>query len=267
MRTNYVDGIIIKYLDQDADAAKLIIDTCRKTVQINKEKWGVVAPKDCQVYVMRSWQWYLWNAAPPLWKVLLVLTFPFWYFRVRKIWPIAGGWEQQFGKRHTIGVKTPQVLEASDRSHGAQIFVPESGTEQKVEHITCHELTHAFVSANLLPNWLKEGLSMLAVDYYAGHQTVQQGTLESLKDYSGMFNSELERRINIRDQEAIIYLYTRGYWVTRYLDEVYPDLLPELLAERKSQDQLEGGIADRLGMSRVQFWNQIDGIVIEHYSD
>ena len=267
MRTNYIDGVVIKYQEQDARAAELIANACRRTSEINGEHWGLNAPKNCQVYVMHSWQWYLWNAAPGAWKAMLVLTLPFWYFRVKKIWPIAGGWEQQFGNRHTIGVKPPAILGKSDRSLGSQIFEQDESIEQKVEHITCHELTHAFASSLKLPHWLKEGLSMVTVDLFAGMQTVKPGTLESLKDYSGTGSPERARRINIDDPGAMIYLYTRGYWITRFLDEVQPETLRTVLRERMSQTELENLIADSFEMNPADFWSRIDDMVIEHYSD
>lgn len=267
MRTNYINGIVIKYEEQDAKAAALIASACSKTCEINQDHWGMPVPRDCQVFVMHSWQWYLWNAAPALWKPFLIITFPAWYSRVKKIWPIAGGWEQQFGSRHTVGVKTPSVLEGSDRRQGERIFYPEEDLAQKVEHITCHELTHAFASDLKLPHWLKEGLSMLTVDLYAGQQTVKHDTLESLKDYEGFMKPGYRERIELADPEAVVYLYTRGYWITRYLDEAHPEALRALLVERLPQDELENRISACLGLHRYAFWSQIDRIVIDHYTN
>lgn len=265
MRTNYINGIVIKYEEQEAKSAELIAGACKKTCEINQVHWGMPVPRDCQVYVMHSWQWYLWNAAPALWKPILIVTFPAWYNRVKKIWPIAGGWEQQFGSRHTVGVKTPVVLRKSDLSRGTQIFEAAESLEQKVEHITCHELTHAFASDLRLPHWLKEGLSMVTVDLYADQQTVKQATLESLKDYTGLYTPEQTRRIDIDKPGAMIYLYTRGYWITRYLDETRPSTLREVLSTRIPQVELENQIAAAMDMDRMSFWREIDDILIRHF--
>jgi len=265
METKSIDGLKIYYEPENADAAELVGGACEKTISLLAERWGLKIPADCRVYVMTSWEWYLWHSSPPLWKVLLAITLPINYFRIRKMWPLAGGWEQQYGTRHTMGVKTPELMEQADRSHGLKLFEVEDNVTQKVEYVTCHELTHAFVSDFKLPNWLKEGLSMLAVDYYAGSNTVREDTMQSLMKFDEVDESEKERQLIINDPDAIIYIYARGYWITRYLEETYPDLLTSLFSEQMARQNIEEKIAARMGLSREEFWREINDIVLQYF--
>ena len=265
METLKLNGIEVFYEAGDRQAAQLIGAACQKTSHLLKDRWDLQPPQDCRVYVMNSWSWYMWHSAPGLWKLPLVLTFPLWVGRIKKTWPIAGGWEQQYGKRHTIGVKPPQVLEKSDRSIGARVFV-EQETEEKVASVTCHELTHAFVSQLRLPNWFKEGLSMLAVDLYFERETVLRVTLESIREFSGKYRPEEQRRIDISDPDGMVYLYVRGYWITRYIWKVQPDLISRLLAARLPYHALETQVANSLGLDRDTFWEEIDNKILDYFN-
>jgi hypothetical protein len=231
METKSIDGLKIYYEPENADAAELVGGACEKTITLLAEHWGLKTPADCRVYVMTSWEWYLWHSSPPLWKVLLAITLPINYFRIKKMWPLAGGWEQQYGTRHTMGVKTPELMEQADRSHGLKLF----------------------------------GLSMLAVDYYAGSDTVREDTLQSLEKFDEVDESEKERQLNINDPDAIIYIYARGYWITRYLEETYPGLLPSLFNEQTERQNIEEEIAARMGLSREDFWREINDIVLQYF--
>jgi hypothetical protein len=197
--------------------------------------------------------------------VLLSATFPLWYFRQRRIWPYAGGYEQRYGRRVAVGVKPPRLMQQANESVGVQIFVETKENDEKVERTTCHELAHAFVGHLNLPAWLKEGHAMVTADRYMGRPTVRPDTLEALARYSKKAAAAGYRKVSMQDPDAAVYLYTRGYWITRYLDDTQPELLRGLLQQKQRPDAVEAEVSAALGMEREAFWREIDGIVIEHF--
>ena len=158
---------------------------------------------------------FVYRSAPWSWRILLGITLPLWYPRQRCIWRYAGGYAQQYGRRRAIGVKPPRLLALSDRSIGERVFVPENDLDEKVGHITCHELTHAFGHHLKLPVWLQEGLAMLTVDRFAGKPTVQPETLDTLAHFPGQQGADSYRTLSPRDPEAMIFSYVQGYWLHR----------------------------------------------------
>jgi len=105
-----INGLTQFFGAEDHDAAELISQACEKTMRLLHGRLGLDTPKGCQVYVMTSWLGFMFRSAPGPWKALLAVTLPLWAFRARKIWPLAGGWEQRYGKRRAVGVKPPRLL-------------------------------------------------------------------------------------------------------------------------------------------------------------
>jgi hypothetical protein len=267
METMPVQGLTLFYDAEETEAADLIGAACARTVQVVHEHWGLETPEDMRVYVMTSWLHFWFHAPPWPWRILVAAALPFLYLRINKMWPYVGGWEQRYGRRRAVGVKPPRLMAEADRSIGSRIFVPEEDIEQKVEYTTCHELAHAFVAHLQLPNWLKEGHAMVTVDQYASKPTVQADTLEALERYLARARAGNPRRISVQDPDAAVYLYTRGYWITRFLDDTQPELLRELLVERMPHETLETKVATSLGMSFEEFWGSIDQTVIAHFRE
>jgi hypothetical protein len=265
METLPVAGLTLYFDAEDREAADLIGRACERSVRIIREHWGLETPEDCRVYVMRSLLHFVFHSAPWSWRVLLGATFPLWYFRQRSIWPYAGGYEQRYGRRLAVGVKPPRLMQEADESVGVRIFIQTTDIGEKVERTTCHELAHAFVGHLNLPAWLKEGHAMVTVDEYMGKPTVQHETLEALARYSTKAAAAGYRKVSMQDPDAAVYLYTRGYWITRYLDDTQPELLRSLFQQRQSQSALEAEMAAALGMEREAFWREIDGMVIAHF--
>ena len=67
------------------------------------------------------------------------------------------------------------------------------------------------------------------------------------------------------DPKDLIYHTTRGYWITRFLAETNPDLLPDLLKHRQGR-ALDRTIERALGLSHGALWRQIDEIVFDHFN-
>lgn len=230
-----------------------------------QDSWQLNIPAECRAYIMTTWRQYLFHAAPRSWQIILTINMPLMKKRFDRLWEYAGGWEQQFGRRHTFGVKPPHLLEAADKSIGELIFVKEEDIDAKVQQNTCHELTHAFSSHLKLPMWLKEGLAMVSVDKYAGKLTVMSETLDMLANGNPDSSSRSYRAGRITDQDGLVYEVVRGYWLTRYLEDTQPQLLLELLEKRHKPNILEGMMSDAYGMDVDTFWHEINGMIVSHF--
>jgi hypothetical protein len=163
---------------------------------------------------------------------------------------VAGGWNQTYGRRTATGIKPPRLIrEAATTSPGEKIFVTVEDLEEKIRHITCHELTHAFTSHLKLPVWLNEGLAMVTVDMLAGRPTVKKDTLcllEGLED-------DWPLGARGTDSEGLVQLYARSYWLVRYLTETQFDTLKALLEKRQNHRALEQRLAAACGLAGSPF--------------
>jgi hypothetical protein len=266
MQTTLVGGVRLYFDEEEQDAAGLIGSACERTAALVRETWGLEVPRDLRVYVMTSWLGFFFRSAPWHWRILLGISLPLWFWRVRRLWPYAGGWAQRYGGRQAVGVKPPRLVEAADGSLGERIFV-QRDVAAKVAHVACHELVHAFTAHLRLPAWLNEGLAMVTVDRYAGRPTVRDDTVLLLEDHSREGRPEEYGRLGVRDREALLYHYVRGYWLTRYLADERPELLKRLLNRRRRRGELENEVAAALGMEPAGFWDEIDGVIAAHYRD
>ncbi len=262
-----VSGLTLFFDAEEREAAELIRRACEKSVQLVHEYWGLDTPQDLRVYVLTStWLRSTFHSAPWGWRILMGLSLPFWYFRARRLWQVAGGWQQQYSQRRTVGIKTPRLILQSDSGIGDRVYIRVADVNEKVRHITCHELVHAFTSDLKLPVWLHEGLAMVTAERYAGRATIRRETLDALCRSSNEAGAGSYRGVNLKDPDAVAYLYVRGYWITRYLEETQSGLLKSLLARRYSHRELESQVAFACGMGREEFWRKIDGIVAAYFS-
>ena len=254
METRSIKGLTLFFDAEEREAADLVGGACERSVELIHRLWGLETPADCRVYVMTSWRSFLFQSAPWPWRIWLAVTLPLRYARLNRLWEMAGGWTQCYGQRRTVGIKPPRLLLAADNRFRERVFGPRQ-VDEWVEHNTCHELVHAFSAHLGLPSWLHEGLAMVTVDRLAGRPTVKAETLGALaRPGTGQGRAPL-------DQEALIYLAVRGYWIARYLDEARPDLLKKRLARRLPHDALEGALAAELGVD----WSGIDALVVSHF--
>lgn len=265
MKSRTISGITLLFDPSELDAADLIGSACTKSIQLIHEYWELETPEDCRVYVMTSWLHFVFHSAPWPWQILLAISIPLWYFRVSKLWNYAGGWAQRYGQRRAVGVKPPRLLQLADRSIGHRVFIKEDNISEKVQHVTCHELVHAFTAHLKLPMWLNEGLAMVTVDNLLGKPTVRADTLELLTQPASLASPGGYQSLTLKDKEAVVYHVVRGYWITRYLEETQPELLKSILKRRYTHRALESKIAAAVGMSRDEFWSGIDGVVSSHF--
>lgn len=270
MITTKLNGITLAYEAQDKPTAEALRETCIRVIPLAAERWGLKPPKDLHVYLMTErWVRDIHAALPWYWRPLFYISLPLWYLRLRRMFPYIGGWQQHAGGRRVIGIKPPRLLEKSNRSLGERIYIKEPDLQVKMSHLLCHELTHAFTSHLRLPAWLNEGLAMVTVDAFLGKQSVLPETVETLRKLQGKPGTGSYLKAYSRDLTGVVYIYTRGYWITRYIEEMRPELIRELLQKRRSHADLESRLAEGLGMKehdgRRQFWRQIDGLVADHY--
>ena len=265
MESTPLNGLTLYYDEEGAYALDLIREACVLSIQIMQDSWQLNPPAECRAYIMITWRQYLFHAAPRSWQIILTIVMPLMKNRFDTLWEVAGGWEQQFGKRHTFGVKPPHLLKDADRGIGERIFIKEEDTDAKVQQNTCHELTHAFSSHLKLPMWLKEGLAMVSVDKYAGKPTVKSESLDMLANGTPDSSSRSYHAGRITDQDGLVYEVVRGYWLTRYLEDTQPQLLLELLKKQHKPNMLENKIADAYSMETNTFWQEINGMIVSHF--
>ena len=262
-----LNGLTIASSPREQETALRIRQTCEHILPLIANRWGLTPPTDLYVYVMtENWLRDILISAPFFWRIMTILTLPLWYFRISRMWIFVGGWQQQFGRRRVVGIKPTRLLETSNRSIGEQIYIHEPDFEIKVQHLACHELTHAFTAHLRLPAWLNEGLAMVSVDQFVGKPTIKLETLKSLHLSPGQSGTSSYRKVDLRNSSAAIYTYVRGYWITRFLEETQPGLLKSLLAKRIRHTDLETKIALSLNLDRQEFWRRIDRMVIAHFT-
>jgi hypothetical protein len=259
------DRLVLYFPRGEDEAVELLTSACKRSVEVIRDTWGFPEPEHCRVYLMTSWLQFILHSAPWHLRVLWVCLLPLWGFRVRKTWRWAGGWTQRYRRRPAIGVKPPRLIEQADTSIGDLTFYKEPDSTRKMQHITCHEMTHAFSARLKLPMWLNEGIAMLAVDELFGMQTVRSDTLAALGLRSGRGRAAHYRRLGRMSKADIAYYYTRGYWITRFVRDRYPDLLGEALKQKSTCRALENRIARAFNLTRRQFWRTINDTVVSHF--
>jgi hypothetical protein len=265
METRSVDGITLWFDAEERDAATLIGDACAKTAGLLNELWGLETPNNCRVYVMTSWLRFVLHSASWPRRVYLTLMLPLVALQVGRVWKYAGGWNLPLKEGPAVGVKPPSLIQQADRSAGDQLFIREADIREKVEHLTCHELTHAFTCHLALPSWLNEGLAMVAVDRYFGRPTVRPETLEILSRASDETGAGAPDKLPKGDPEALVELYIRAYWVTRYIQETQPVLLRAILSECYDLHVLEAKLAGAYDIEPREFWTEMNRLVTSHY--
>lgn len=254
LESRTISGITLHFPVEEQAAAEIIAAACSRSMTLIHDLWKVPAPKDCRVYVMTHWLSFLIHSTPWPFKILYTLTFLIWVGRVQHIWRLAGGWTQVLGKRVVVGIKPARLLENSDRSIGEKIFNKIEPIERKIELITAHELTHAHTLPLKLPSWLNEGLAMVTSDRLLGEATVKEETLTALATEDGLAK-----------YPALSIQFIRGYWLVRYLLDVHPAFLSDLLVHPIRPNDVEKRIAALLQIDPKAFWRQTDAKTAEYF--
>ena len=154
--------------------------------------------------------------------------------RVEQAFDLVGGWTIPWPGRPAVGVKPPELLAPPGSNLGDALFVPVPDPLEKVKHVTCHELTHAFTAHLRLPPWLSEGLAIRAVDHLVGEPTVLPETRTLAETDPSALGSASYRNPGPENRRALLELYASGYWLVRDLEELCPSVLLHGLARRRS---------------------------------
>jgi hypothetical protein len=255
MNSVALHGLVLYFDEREAAAAQLVRQGCDAAVPILTADWGLPTPPDCRVYVMTSWVRFVFHSAPWPRRLAYAVCFPVVWLQAVRVWPYAGGWNLPQGRRMAVGIKPPRLIDSAERGLGRRIFTSTSPAES-VRRITCHELTHAFSAHLHLPAWLHEGLAMVTVDRALGQPTVLAETLEWLRAPRPPVAQP-----RVRDPQAMLEVYARGYWLTRYLAEARPGLLPRLLERPRPPNWVEDRVASELGTTRAGMWAAVGPLV------
>jgi hypothetical protein len=257
MKSESVAGLRLFYDTEERESARIIGMACERSVGLLHQRWGLATPEDCRVYVMPSWLGFLFHSALWPWKVYLALTLPLVARRASRIWPYAGGWSLQYGRRRVVGVKPLRMIQMANRRLGEQIFTKDRDLSETVQTVTCHELVHAFTFHLKLPIWLHEGLATLAMEYYLDRRIVREETLENLPQPSLTSTSSATEKLRVDDPRALISQYVRGYWLTRYIEETRVELLKDLLSKRYRRKEFEEKVASVFGKDQKNYWKYV----------
>lgn len=265
MEKTPLDGGTLFFADPDREAAAAIGAAAGEALRFAGRRWGLRPPAELQVHALISWVGFLFAAAPWPWRLYLLITFPLWAWRVRRVWKVAGGWTQRFGRRLAVGVKPPRLLRQADRELGRRLFRDEPDLGSKMRQIAWHETVHACTLALRLPAWLNEGLAMFAVDLLAEKPTVLPETLS----WMSAGNATVGRGYPSHGRgpgEALLRLYAQGYWRVRYAEEKHPGLLKELLGERRKPGEWQRPFAEACGLPGISSWAEIDRKIHGHFN-
>jgi GNAT superfamily N-acetyltransferase len=143
-------------------------------------------------------------------------------------------------------------------------FDHEDDPEAKAQQIAVHELTHAWTAHLMLPAWLNEGLAMVTTERFAAKPMVRQDSLALLEQHGEREGSLSKQAARPGGMDEVIALYARGYWRTRYLEEMQPGLLRDVLAQPQPRDW-EGAIAAACQADVQSFWPALDVALAAHF--
>jgi len=250
-------GPTVFYGPEDRDDARLAADACETAIAFLAGSWGLQAPAGCRVYVVTDGRGFVTDSAPPAWRAVLTVTRPLWSRNLAKTWRFSGGLSQRYGDRWVIGVKPVRMLRVTDPGVQHRLFVTET-PEQRLQHVVSHELTHAATGRHRLPEWLDEGIAMLAVDRCLGVDTVRAETIDLLARRPR--SHERKHPVDMALRE-----FVQGYWATRYLDETRPGLLRDTLAG-EAPGRIEPALATAFGVDPGALVAHLTGAAHERFA-
>ena len=107
---------------------------------------------------------------------------------------------------------------------------------------------------------------MIMAEKISGKPTVRRDTLDFLAQSTEISRRTGWQKPRIQDQRALLYLYIRGYWLTRYIEETNVGLLREFLSVGRRNEALEEELAAAYGKSTDNFWREIDSMMVAYFT-
>lgn len=239
-------GFPVVFPEFHRPSAETIASAVEATARFLQDQWNLHPPADCQVHILTDLSSFIEDSVPGRLKLLVALTKPLWRGRAERTFEIAGGWMLPWPGRMAVGVKPPDLLASSKTSLGERLFKPVPDLGEKTRHIACHEFTHAWTAHLRLPSWINEGLAMRAVDHVVGYPTVREETSAQVSRDLSALDPRAFRRVKTTDHQALLALYSTGYWLTRRLEDERPDILWDLLKHRRSSGEVNRLVSEAL---------------------
>jgi len=261
-------NIKILYNNAGKSSVDLFANACTKSIPVIYETWGLKAPANCKVYIMTSWQSYLFQTLSWAEKFFLVVVLPISlpqvYMKMSKSWRLFSGWTVP--SRPNCWIKTLALVNMSSHELRDKVHIQETDPDNIVRLAICHELTHAFSVHLKLPLWLSEGIAMYTTDKFAGKITVKAESLKYLEPNPHKNRSTNYTKLTTGDDDRIAYNYARGYWLTRYLEHNFPGFIRGLLVKRQSKRKIEQQLSLKTGIPVKDFWNEIDKKIVAQFA-
>jgi hypothetical protein len=102
MQAEAIDELSVMSRADETESARIVAHACLHSIEGISDTWGLRAPTDCRVCVVTSWMQSMYDVAPWNRRLVMAITCPLWFSRVRRWWPHAGGWSQRFGRRQAV---------------------------------------------------------------------------------------------------------------------------------------------------------------------
>jgi hypothetical protein len=265
MEKYQIDNLTIFYEAEDSQYLPLFSEAYRKSAPIVRNFTGLPDPDRCRVYILRSWRKFMFHAVSIPEKIIYAVLYPLWQGRVRKQWPLIGGWAMH--NKNAFGVKSPPLYATADKSLGEKISIADSNLERKVQGAVCHELIHVYCSKLKLPVWLNEGIAILGNDLFVGWQTVKPETISFMQQYPQKEKMLTYKTLMSKTLDDTAYQYIRGYWIVRYLMQSQPGKLKALLQAKRSETEILTMLADWFNIPEPTFWKNIDDLLVNVFPD
>ena len=267
VQTRAIRGLTLYFNAEDQTAANLIGEACDTSVDLIHTTWNLETPANVCVYVMTSWLHFVFHSAPWTWRVLLAITLPLWVLRMRRMWQIAGRWRNvtanaaPSASSHHVFYKLQTRALANASSSRVSTSTKKSAATPATNSSTPFRPISSCPSGSTRDwQWSRSTSSQ-------AQPTVQPTSLETLALTTDKINPRSYRGVHPTDPDGLVYLTTRGYWITRYLEATNPGLLQELLSEKMTHAALEDRVAAACGIDRETFWRNIDQMVVAQFAE
>lgn len=262
MKKNY-GNLSLRYNSQYKESAELVSNNYKNIEGLICDLWGFNIPARYKIFVTDSYVRFLFATYPWYYKIVLGLSIPFWYFKVKKIWKFAGGLTLLNKNHLSIVIKPIEELAKADTSIGEKIFNKEKDQKKKVLHIITHEMVHVFSMHRKLPMWISEGIAMVTVDRFLDEQTVRNDTIKMFSDDYHQKKKLKYKDLSKASKDELAYNYGYGYWAVFYLEKEYPGFLKELFNREKVKFEKE--IAEKLGINKKYFWKEFERLLFNYF--
>ena len=270
-KSTAVERLEIYYDETEKGIVGVIEKAYSRTSEVVKECWGVDYKDMIPFYVSKQcpeikgvfdgMRWY--NCLKYFYNLLFVVPVSIISF-LRILMLSSAVVLEDRDCKPLVWMKPWDMIESDQVVFTATFFDGDfTERENNIEYITCHEIVHVNLKYLKLPQWLNEGLAMVTVDSYFGRNIIKESTINTLQALF-LKKAAMKRK---RGSETFIYSeYIPWYWITRFLIEEYPELIEDFIRNKQSDKNIEKKIADRLGIRRKVFWQELGELVHFHYN-